>query len=158
MVRPHDRLQRNRPGRFQAQHAPPGVVQKERLHKMTDTQTQALAKIDEGAKAAGFGRVADAMKDFVATALRDFIRQDAEFAQAVAQGGSFKDCMASVCKKIKGNAISGLEAYKAAVEFYFPGAAVSMKMNIDLCGDASGEAAPTPEPGKGMIIDLSAFF
>lgn len=41
---------------------------------MTDTQTQALAKIDEGAKAAGFGWVADAMKDFVATALRDFIR------------------------------------------------------------------------------------
>ena len=70
-------------------------MQKERLHKMTDTQTQALAKIDEGAKAAGFGRVADAMKDFVATALRDFIRQDAEFAQAVVQGGSFAECMAA---------------------------------------------------------------
>ena len=81
-----------------------------------------------------------------------------EFAQAVVQGGNFKDCMAAVCKKIKNNSISDLEAYKAAVEFYFPGAAVSMKMNIDLCGDASGEAAPTPEPGKGMIIDLSAFF
>ena len=98
------------------------------------------------------------MAPSVREALTDFCRQDAEFAQAVAQGGSFKDCMAAVCKKIKNQSISDLEAYKAAVEFYFPGAAVSMKMNIDLCGDASGEAAPTPEPGKGMIIDLSAFF
>lgn len=100
----------------------------------------------------------EAMKAAVMEALLDFCRQEEEFAQAVVQGGSFKDCMAAVCKKIKGQSISDLEAYKAAVEFYFPGATVSMKMNIDLCGDASGEAAPTPEPGKGMIIDLSAFF
>lgn len=105
-----------------------------------------------------FDRYGMAMKQSVKEALLDFCRQDDEFALAVVQGGSFKDCMAAVAKKIKGNAISDLEAYKAAVEFYFPGAAVSMKMNIDLCGDASGEAAPTPEPGKGMIIDLSAFF
>ena len=116
---------------------------KERLQKEGD------AKLD---------RYGETMKGAVKEALLDFCRQEEEFAQAVVQGGSFKDCMAAVGKKIKGNAISDLEAYKAAVEFYFPGAAVSMKMNIDLCGDASGEAAPTPEPGKGMIIDLSAFF
>lgn len=103
-------------------------------------------------------RYGEVMEFSVKEALLDFCRQEEEFAQAVVQGGSFKDCMAAVAKKVKGNAISDLEAYKAAVEFYFPGAAVSMKMNIDLCGDASGEAAPTPEPGKGMIIDLSAFF
>lgn len=103
-------------------------------------------------------RYSEAMKGAVKEALLDFCRQEEEFAQAVVQGGSFKDCMVAVSKKVKNNAISDLEAYKAAVEFYFPGAAVSMKMNIDLCGDASGEAAPTPEPGKGMIIDLSAFF
>ena len=99
----------------------------------------------------------EAMKAAVMEALLDFCRQEEEFAQAVVQGGSFKDCMVAVSKKVKSNAISDLEAYKAAVEFYFPGAAVSMKMNIDLCGDASGEAAPTPDPGS-MIIDLSAFF
>lgn len=103
-------------------------------------------------------RYGEAMKLAVKEALLDFCRQDEEFAQAVAQGGSFKDCMAAVAKKVNGNSISDMEAYKAAVEFYFPGAAVRMKMNIDLCGDASGEAAPTTEPGKGMIIDLSAFF
>lgn len=112
-------------------------------------QKESEAKLD---------RYGEVMKFAVKEALLDFCRQEEEFAQAVVQGGSFKDCMAAVDKKIKGNAISDLEAYKAAVEFYFPGAAVSMKMNIDLCGDASGEAAPTPEPGKGMIIDLSAFF
>ena len=116
---------------------------KERLQKEGD------AKLD---------RYGETMKGAVKEALLDFCRQEEEFAQAVVQGGSFKDCMAAVGKKVKNNAISDLEAYKAAVEFYFPGAAVSMKMNIDLCGDASGEAAPTPEPGKGMIIDLSAFF
>lgn len=112
-------------------------------------QKESEAKLD---------RYGEAMKAAVKEALLDFCRQEEEFAQAVVQGGSFKDCMAAVGKKIKGNAISDLEAYKAAVEFYFPGAAVSMKMNIDLCGEATGEAAPTPEPGKGMIIDLSAFF
>lgn len=154
MVRPHDRLQRNRPGRFQAQHAPPGVVQKERLHKMTDTQTQALAKIDEGAKATGFGRVADAMKDFVATALRDFIRQDAEFAQAVVQGGSFAECMAAVAKGV-GSHISDFDAYGKAAAFYFPGCTIRYKMELDLIGDTAAEE-PADKPA-GLLLDLSAF-
>ena len=98
---------------------------------MTDTQTQALAKIDEGAKAAGFGRVADAMKDFVATALRDFIRQDAEFAQAVVQGGSFAECMAAVAKGV-GSHISDFDAYGKAAAFYFPGCKIRYKMELDL--------------------------
>ena len=124
---------------------------------MSEFYEQAKARLQKESEAR-LDRYGEAMKSAVKEALLDFCRQEEEFAQAVVQGGSFKDCMAAVGKKIKGNAISDLEAYKTAVEFYFPGAAVSMKMNIDLCGDASGEAAPTPEPGKGMIIDLSAFF
>lgn len=42
MVRPHDRLQRERARRFQAQHAPPGVVQKERLHMTLHHKDAAL--------------------------------------------------------------------------------------------------------------------
>ena len=66
--------------------------------------------------------------------------------------------MAAVAKKIKGNAISDIEAYKAAVEFYFPGAAVSVSMSINLCGESA--AAPEPDSGqsKGKVLDLSAFF
>lgn len=117
---------------------------------MTDTQTQALAKIDEGAKAAGFGRVADAMKDFVATALRDFIRQDAEFAQAVVQGGSFAECMAAVAKGV-GSHISDLDAYGKAAAFYFPGCKIHYKMELDLIGDtpAAGGGRPRGGSGKG---------
>lgn len=124
---------------------------------MSEFYEQAKARLQKESEAK-LDRYGEAMKGAVKEALLDFCRQEEEFAQAVVQGGSFKDCMAAVCKMIKNQSISDLEAYKAAVEFYFPGAAVSMKMNIDLCGDASGEAAPTPEPGKGMIIDLSAFF
>lgn len=130
------------------------MVQKERLHKMTDTQTQALAKIDEGAKATGFGRVADAMKDFVATALRDFIRQDAEFAQAVVQGGSFAECMAAVAKGV-GSHISDLDAYGKAAAFYFPGCKIRYKMELDLIGDTAAEE-PADKPA-GLLLDLSAF-
>lgn len=96
---------------------------------MTDTQTQALAKIDEGAKAKGFGNVAAAMKDFIATALRDFIRQDAEFAQAVVQGGSFAECMAAVAKGV-GSHISDFDAYGKAAAFYFPGCKIRYKMEL----------------------------
>ena len=124
---------------------------------MSEFYEQAKARLQKESKEK-MDRYGEAMKFAVKEALMDFCRQEEEFAQAVVQGGSFKDCMAAVGKKVKNNAISDLEAYKAAVEFYFPGAAVSMKMNIDLCGDATGEAATTPEPGKGMIIDLSAFF
>ena len=121
---------------------------------MTDTQTQALAKIDEGAKAAGFGRVADAMKNFVATALRDFIAQDAEFAQAVVQGGSFAECMAAAAKGV-GSHISDFDAYGKAAAFYFPGCTIRYKMELDLIGDTAAEE-PADKPA-GLLLDLSAF-
>lgn len=121
---------------------------------MTDTQTQALAKIDEGAKTKGFGSVAAAMKDFIATALRDFIRQDAEFAQAVVQGGSFAECMAAVAKGV-GSHISDLDAYGKAAAFYFPGCKIRYKMELDLIGDTAAEE-PADKPA-GLLLDLSAF-
>ncbi len=42
------------------------------------------------------------MKDAVRTALEEFCRQDAEFAQAVAQGGSFAECMKAVERAMRG--------------------------------------------------------
>lgn len=130
---------------------------------MTDTQTQALAKIDEGAKAKGFGNVAAAMKDFIATALRDFIRQDAEFAQAVVQGGSFAECMAAVAKGV-GSHISDFDAYGKAAAFYFPGCKIRYKMELDLIGDTAAlekELAEERERARKAAelqdADVSAF-
>ena len=38
------------------------------------------------------------MKNAVMDALLEFSKQDEEFARAIVEGGSFKDCMAAVAK------------------------------------------------------------
>ena len=109
-----------------------------------------------------------AIKTAVRDALLNFAGQDAEFAQAIAQGGSFKDCMTAVCKGIT-TSISDFEAYSRAAVFYFPGAKVRFEMHIDLAGEAgdtssAAAAAPSPqgegkEPEKkgGLVFDLADF-
>lgn len=97
-----------------------------------------------------------AMKGAVRDALLDFARQDEEFAEAIADGGSFKDCMAAVCKGV-GQSLSDLEAYSRAAAFYFPGCKVRFEMRIDLIGDAAAHEPLAPKEYPGIIIDLSAF-
>lgn len=134
--------------------------------------TQAIDKLKEGKKNVS-GNKEKAMAPAVAAQLESFCRQDAEFAQAVVQGGTFADCMKEVAKGV-GSSISDLDAYKKAVRFYFPGAKVPMKLTIDLIGDAAGEepaaepvaAQPAPAEKKTKVIsldlddgfDLSDFF
>lgn len=108
---------------------------------------EAKNKIDEGKKEK-LDRYGEAMKKDVAAALLDFCEQDAEFAQAVAQGGSFKDCMAAVSKGI-GGSISDLEAYRRAVQFYFPGADIRFQMTIDLCASVNARTS-----GRTVVVDL----
>jgi len=110
---------------------------------------QAKEKLEKGAKEIK-GSKAVAMKVAVKDTLLDFCKQDEEFAQAVVQGGSFADCMAAVAKGV-GSSISDLDAYKRAVSFYFPGAAVHMHMTIDLCGSVRNE----PEREDSGIIHLN---
>lgn len=111
------------------------------------------------------------MADAVMNAVQQFCKQEPEFAQAVVQSGTFAECMKKVAAGA-GNAISDLEAYKKAVQFYFPGANVNMQMTIDLVGSAaeanelSGiseqlialEAEPVAEESKVLTLDLSSFF
>ena len=100
----------------------------------------------------------EAMKGSVHDALLEFCRQDEEFAQAVAQGGSFADCMKAVGKCVKRNAISDAEAWGAAVKFYFPGAGIRVEMRIDLCADVRREEEKPSARSSAKIIDLSDFF
>ena len=116
---------------------------------MNEFLDQALNKLAETVS----GQKENAMAPSVREALTDFCRQDAEFAQAVAQGGSFKDCMATVAKGV-GGSISDLEAYRKAVRFYFKGADVRFRMEIDLCPTA--EEAPHPAAQK-KILDIADF-
>lgn len=111
---------------------------------------QAIKKLDDEAKGSFSGKEA-AMKGAVLAALKEFCEQDEEFAQAVVQGGSFKDCMSAVSKGV-GSAISDLEAFKKAVQFYFAGAEVRFKMEIDVCPNRVGAGAHNIS-----VIDLSDY-
>ena len=83
---------------------------------MSSWYEQAQEKLKQGAKKVK-GQREGAMKGPVKETLLDFCRQNEEFAQAVAQGGSFPECMTAVAKGV-GSSISDLEAYKKAVSFY----------------------------------------
>ena len=90
---------------------------------------KALAKLAAEFGKGKYNSAANIMKQSVRDALETFIRQDEEFAQAVVQGGTFETCMESVSKNV-GSGISDLDAYKRAVQFYFPGANVEFTMKI----------------------------
>ena len=117
---------------------------------MSTWYEQAEARLKEEYKAVT-GHKESAMKSAVRDALLEFCRQNEEFAQAVVQGGSFKDCMAAVAKGV-GGSISDLEAYRRAVSFYFDGAKVSFSMTIQM------EPAQTESDLNGILLDLSDFF
>ena len=92
-----------------------------------------------------------AMKEPVREALLEFCRQNEEFAQAVAQGGSFVDCMTAVASGV-GSSVSDLEAYRKAVRYYFDGAQVEYAMTIRL------EPADTARDRDSIVLDLADFF
>lgn len=115
---------------------------------------QAFEKLDKEQKAVS-GQKEKVMAGAVLAAIKDFCKQDEEFAQAVVQGGTFADCMKKVAAGV-GNCISDLDAYKKAVQFYFPGAKVQMQLALDLIGDA---AAPAEAPKvEQKILSLEDFF
>lgn len=97
------------------------------------------------------GQKERAMGAAVRDTLLEFCRQNEEFAQAVAQGGSFPDCMKAVAKGV-GGSISDLEAYRRAASFYFDGAKVQFQMVIQL------EPAETEPEQRGLLLNLSDFF
>ena len=125
--------------------------------------TKAFQKLDTEVKNVS-GQKEKVMAPVVMAAIKDFCRQEPEFAQAVVQGRSFVECMKNIAAGV-GNAISDLDTYKRAVEFYFPGAKVQMALTIDLIGDAAGEPEPKAQPVKvaeppksTMTLNLADFF
>lgn len=111
---------------------------------------QAIEKLNDELKAfKSSDRKASAVKKEVADTLKMFCNQDEEFAQAVVQNSkTLSDCCTEIMKSV-GNAISDIEVYKKAVNFYFAGAEIKMTMEIDLIGSA---AADKPQ---GKVIKLS---
>lgn len=119
--------------------------------------TAALDKLGDEQVKAVKGQKEKVMAVPVAGALRSFCRQSAEFSKAVANGGSFADCMAAVAKGV-GHSISDVDAYKKAVGFYLPCADIRVQMHIDLGGEA---AAPAPaaeqKPELRVVKSASPF-
>lgn len=117
------------------------------MNEFTDRALERLGREYSTVK----GQKAGAMKEAVREALESFVRQDDEFAQAVAQGGSFAECMTAVEKGV-GASISDLEAYRKAVQFYFRGAEIRVMMEIDVCPNRVKE-----EPKSRKVLDLADF-
>lgn len=123
---------------------------------------QAFKKLDEEKKGVK-GQKETVMSGAVLSAVKDFCVQDEEFAQAVVQGGTFGECMNTVAKGV-GTSISDLDAYKKAVQFYFPGAEIKMAMTIDLIGKAGDTELVAEQPAqvtqatKVISLDLADFF
>lgn len=132
------------------------------MTQMENWATQAHEKLKKERPAVS-GNKERAMADAVLDAIKEFCKQEPEFAQAVVQGGSFKECMGKVAAGV-GNSISDIDAYKKAVQFYFPGAVVNMQLTIDLIGAADDkhhemkESEPVAEKPKILTLDLSSFF
>ena len=132
--------------------------------EMNNWASQAVKKLENEAKQVA-GQKEKAMAGAVMAALRDFCRQDEEFAQAIVQGKSFAECMKQVASGV-GNSISDLDAYKKAVKFYFQGAEIRMELTIDLIGEEGEPAgragakkeAAAPEKQKAIKLDLADFF
>lgn len=110
----------------------------------------AIAKLDKELAALKGDQRVEVMKKPVHDALVDFCQQNEEFAQAVVQGGTFAECMRAVAKGV-GTSISDVEAYRRAVQFYFPGADIRMQMSVNLCASVEEKSEPKREP---VVLDL----
>ena len=132
---------------------------------MENFATQAVKKLEDGIKEQNtrMGGKESVMAKPIMNALKDFCLQDEEFAQAVVQGGSFADCMKKVAAGV-GISISDLDAYKKAVQFFFPGAEVKMQLTIDLIGKAAGKSKPAKqeqaveEAAPSLVLNLADYF
>lgn len=125
---------------------------------MSEYLQEALEKL-KAAKAPNGAKEKAVFAPMVET-LTDFCRQDGEFAQAVAQGGSVADC-AAACVKGVGNSISDLEVYRRAAQFYFPGCEVEMTMRIFMSEydkPVAAEETDCAPAAPAIALDLTDFW
>lgn len=104
-----------------------------------------------------FGRYEKVFAEPVLMALESFIGQDEEFARAVYQNSqTFSDCLKAVAKGVVG-AISDLDVYKRAVQFYFPGAEIEfcMKLHVNPYDMPVSDSGDKPKEFKTLsLLDL----
>ena len=108
--------------------------------EFVDWRAKAKTKLEGENKAFKGSWEARAVRDYILKTLIYFADQEPRFAEVVCNTKrTFAECCAAVVDNA-GNMISDLEAYRRAVQFYFPNAEVEFVMNVKLTG-----AAPTAE-------------
>ena len=121
---------------------------------MTQVQMDAVQKLQDKAQKEGAkSQHARAVYDSVRDTLIGFCEQNAEFADAILQQDkTLGECCNTIMQKC-GSAISDIEVYARAVNFYFPGAKVEMKMTVYM-SEFEREGAIAAKP-KAKVLDLS---
>lgn len=123
----------------------------------TDIINQAIEKINpKSIKNAN--RYMKVVAEPVAKALHGFCRQSEEFARAITETDvTFQECLEAITKGI-GQALSDIDTYQRAVEYYFPGAKIEFKMTIRMSEydlEEPESRTAKPEPALKKNIDLS---
>lgn len=121
-------------------------------------KNQAIEKITRELKDLKVGQKEKAVSNAVFDTLINFVNQEDEFAQAVAQSDkTLTDCLTAVMKGV-GNSISDIEVYRRVTAFYFPGAGINFNMTINLSASVEGEppaGKPDQAPRKSKVIDIN---
>lgn len=101
-------------------------------------------------------RYMEVVAEPVAKALHGFCRQSEEFARAITETDkTFQECLETIIKGI-GQAISDIDVYQRAVEFYFPGAKIEFKMTIRMSEYETEEPEPVHKPKKKIDLSLDS--
>ena len=108
--------------------------------EFVDWRAKAKTKLEDENKAFKGSREARAVRDYILKTLICFADQEPRFAEVICNTKrTFSECCAAVVHNA-GGTISDLDAYRRAVQFYFPNAEVEFIMNVKLTG-----AAPTAD-------------
>ena len=108
--------------------------------EFVDWRAKAKTKLESENKAFKGSREARAVRDYILKTLICFADQEPRFAEVICNTKrTFSECCAAVVHNA-GGMISDLDAYRRAVQFYFPNAEVEFIMNVKLTG-----AVPTAD-------------
>lgn len=107
--------------------------------EFVDWRAKAKEKLEAENKLFTGGRSAQTVQSYILRALLSFADQEPRFAEVVCNTKrTFSECCAAVVHNA-GEVLSDLDAYRKAVQFYFPNAEISFVMNIKLTGEAPTE-------------------
>ena len=115
----------------------------------------AISKLTDELAAFKGNRYGEVVKDAVAEALMDFCNKSDVFATIIAESRhTLSDCIKEIMTGC-GSAISDIDVYRRAVQFYCPDATVHFDMVIELPGaEATPAAATADNPNIINIFDI----